>query len=1050
MIEWFVRHPVAANLLMMLICILGLSAVGNIERETFPDTTAKTVTVTITYPGASAADVDEELCIRLEDAISGTDGLAEFDCLSVDGVAIATAELETGGDIIQFYNDVSSAVSGVNDFPEDAETPSIERGGRTEMIAIIAVSGIDGKKGLLEYTDELADKLQALSGVTEATVSGLTDRELRVTFDDMELRRYGLSSQNVVEAINARSLQQPLGEVETTEKSVVLRYADVRRSIADLEDLIVLQNENGGMVRLRDLATVRIVDSDEDTQSYIDGEQTAIIQIMKATDGDSIKIFEQVEKILEAERAAYAEPFKITVINNLTDILEERLTLIVNNIATGLVLVFAVMWLFFNLKESLWISAALPVSFLGGLFLMNTFGITINMMTLVALLMAVGLIMDDSIVIAENIDKWRSRVGGKEAAWRGTQEIIPGVFSSFLTTACVFGPLMFIEGNLGEVLKFVPMVLLLVLGLSLLEGFLILPHHLSNTGSAGPADHTQRPAARLLERFKEAVVVPAAAALTRMRYLTIGSVLALLIFSIGLVASGQVKVVGFPEIEGDTIEAKISLTSGISRERTVANVEQILAALGRVDAAYTPGTEGGVPLVERVLVRYGANSNVNDNGSNTATITVDLLEAAQRNVLADEVLRAWREESGPLPDLQQVSFAQNEIGPGGNDIDIDVAGRDAGAVEAATADLLGRLLDRVDVKEAYTDFYGGRQEVRLALNEYGYSIGLTPQSLSSQLRQAFEGSETDTFHIGASSVNVQVQLGDTVSSLTELENFPVIVGDGKQAPLEAVAELELAASYPTITRKNGRIVANIIGQIDRQATTSTAISSWVLNEVAPELERQYPGTDVSIGGATEEQQKSQSSIGINLMLGLIGVYMVLAFQFRSYVLPVVVMVSIPFALIGTIVGHWAMGLDLSMPSFIGFASLAGIVVNNAILFLTFFQTHLSGRDHVAAALDAVRARFRPILLSTGTTVAGLLPLITDGSPQVQTMVPLVVAVAAGLMASMILVVLVLPALLSIYFDIFSVEKWAAQFSDDKDEVDLSEPAIDGQGAEPAR
>ncbi|MDV7145457.1 efflux RND transporter permease subunit [Tropicimonas sp. TH_r6] len=1034
MIAWFVRHPVAANLLMALICILGLTTISSLERETFPDTTASTVLVSIAYPGASAVDVDEEICTRLEDALSGTDGLAELDCLSIDGRASATAELETGGDIIQFYNDVSSAVSGVNDFPDDAETPAIERGGRTEMIAMLAVSGIDGKKGLLEYADELANKLQSVNGVTEATVSGLTDRELRVSFNDEELRRYGLSSQGVVEAISARSLQQPLGEVETTDKSLVLRYSDVRRSVADLEDLIVLQNETGGIVRLRDLATVRIVDSDENTQSFIDGEQTATLQIMKASDGDSIRIFEQVEAILEEERTAYPDPFKITVINNMTEIIEERLSLIVSNIGLGLLLVFGVMWLFFNLKEALWISAALPVSFLGGLFLMNALGVTINMITLIALLMAVGLIMDDSIVIAENIDKWRSRVGGKEAAWRGTQEIMPGVLSSFLTTACVFGPLMFIEGDLGEVLKYIPIVLLLTLGLSLAEGFLILPHHLSHTGNTDPAEHQHRPAARLLERFKEGVVIPTAAALAKVRYLTIGSVIGALILSIGLVASGQIKVVGFPQVEGDTIEAKIALTAGIARERTVANVEQILAALDRVDAEYTPGTKGEQPLVERVLVRYGANSSVNDNGSNTATITVDLLGTAERNVTADEILRVWRKEAGPLPDLQQISFAQNEQGPGGNDIDVDVAGRDLDEVEAATSAILSRLLDRVDVKEAYTDFYGGRQEVKLTLNEYGYSVGLTPQSLSGQLRQAFQGSETDTFHTGASSVNVQVQLGDSVANLTELENFPIIVGDGKQAALIAVTDIELAASYPTITRKDGRIVANILGQIDRKATTSTAISTYVLEEVAPGLERDYPGIAISIGGASEEQQKSQSSIGSKLILGLVGVYMVLAFQFRSYALPLVVMLSIPFALIGTILGHWALGLDLAMPSFIGFASLAGIVVNNAILFLTFFQTHLRGEDHVAAALDAVRARFRPILLSTGTTVAGLLPLIFNTSPHVQTMVPLVVAVAAGLTASMILVTLVLPSLLSIYFDIFSVEKWAAQFEDEPEET----------------
>lgn len=1027
MLEWFVRHPVASNILMAIICILGIATVAGIERETFPEITPKSVNVSVAYPGASAVDVDEEICVRLEDAITGTEGLSEFDCLSLDGVGQATAELENGGDILQFYNDISSAVSGINDFPSAAKTPIVERGGMTELINMVAVSGIDGKKALLEYSDELANRLQAISGVTEATVSGLTDRELRVTFDQEALRRFGLSSQDVVDAINARSLQQPLGDVRTTDKSLVLRYADVRRSVDSLEDLIVLQNKDGGIVRLRDIATARFTDSDEDTQSFMDGEQTAIIMIMKASDGDSITIFEQVSAILEEERAKYPEPFKLTVINNLTEIVEERLSLILGNTAKGLAMVFVVMWLFFNLKEALWISAALPVSFLGGLYLMDMFGLTINMMTLIALLMAVGLIMDDSIVIAENIDKWRKRVGPQEAAARGTKEIMPGVLSSFLTTACVFGPLMFLEGDFGEILRYVPMVLLLTLALSLVEGFLILPHHLSHPSKKVMKDPDARPAARALTWLREGYVIPLAGFLARWRYMTVGGVIGALILSIGMITSGQIKVVGFPAIEGDTVEVKVALTSGIARERTVDTVEHLLAALDVVDTRFTPNTQDQAPLVERVLVRYGANSNVKDNGSNTATITVDLLQAAQRNVTTDEVLRVWREEAGSLPDLQQISFAQQEMGPGGNDIDIDVAGRDPATVEAAATHVLTRLLERVDVKEAYSDFKGGRQEVNLTLNEYGYSVGLTPQSLSTQLRQAFEGSETDNFHIGASSVKVQVQLGDTVTDLTALENFPINVGDGKHAALISVADMQLAASYPTITRKDRRIVANIVGQIDRQATTAVEIGNFVLNELGPELAVTYPGVTVSIGGASEEQQKSQASIGSKLLLGLVGVFMVLAFQFRSYTLPIVVMLSIPFALIGTIMGHWIMGLDLSMPSFIGFASLAGIVVNNAILFLTFFQTHLEGEDHVAAALNAVRARFRPVLLSTGTTIAGLLPLIADGSPQVQTMVPLVVSVAAGLTASMVLVVLVLPSLLSIYFDIFSVKKWVAKF-----------------------
>ncbi len=1029
MIGYFVRHPVAANLLMAVITVLGIAVISNVERETFPEFAADSVRIAVPYPGASAHDVDEEICVPLESALSGVTGLDELSCLSVEGRAVATAELEETGELIQFFNDVFSAVSGISDFPEASGTASVEIANRTDLVALLAISGISGKDGLVAYADDLSERLRALEGVASADVSGITDRELQVNFDQQALRRFGLSSNDLVNAIEARSFQQPLGIAALDEGELVLRYAGATRTVADLEDLVVIENPDGALVQLSDLATVAMADSDESTQSYIDGAQTAIISISKSADEDGIRVFERVDAVLQAERAAYPDPFDIAVINNLSELVEERIALIFGNIAIGLGLVFATMWLFLSLREALWISAALPVSFLGGLFVMSLLGITINMITLIALLMAVGLIMDDSIVIAENIAKWRRKAPPLEAAAKGTMEILPGVMSSFLTTACVFGPLMFLSGELGQILKFVPMVLLITLALSLVEGFLILPHHLGHAG--GEPDETARPriAERGLDWVKERVALPVATAFVGLRYLTVGSAVAVLILSIGLIVSGSIKVIGFPATEGDTLVTRVSLTSGISRARTVETVDRLVAGLEQVDAELSPLTTDAAPLVERVLMQYAVNANVNDNGSHTATITVDLLESALRNVSADEVLLAWRAAAGPLPDVVQIGFAQSERGPGGLDVDVELQGRDLGELESAAKRLAADLLARDDVTEAYQDFHGGRQEAQIALNAFGHSAGLTPQSLSSQLRTAFQGSETDSFRQGASDRTVRVQLADTVSSLTELERFPIILANGNQTGLATVADLEITTGYPTITRRNGLAVARVQGQIDRDVTTSAAISAVVLNEIAPQLAADFPGVAIGIGGATTEQQESQASMVSALGLGLIGVYMVLAFQFRSWSLPVIVMISIPFALVGTILGHWALGMDVSMPSLVGFASLAGIVVNNAILFLTFFQSHLKGDDYVVASLNAVRDRFRPVVLSSSTTFVGLLPIIFDTSPQVQTLVPLVVSVAFGVLASMILVVLVFPSILSIYFDWFPLRKWIGRFEE---------------------
>lgn len=1022
MIAYFTRHPNAANLLLLAGVILGLMAIQDMERETFPEFAATEVSVSVIYPGASAADVDEQVCLELDDALSGVNNLQDLECLSVDGRAQATLEMAESADIGQFYNDVASIASAMNNLPDEADPPTVAIGGRTDLIALLAVSGIDTPDSLVRYADELASKIEALSLVSAATVSGISASELRISFDQSALRRYGLSAGDVSEAIVTRSLRAPVGSVSTTNRDITLRYSDVRRSVRELEDLVVVQNSSGGFVRLSDLGTVQLVEESSEVRSFIDGERAAIIQITKNRDDDAINAFQQFQSLLENERQRFPDPFKIQVTNDITERVGDRINLVVENTGMGLVLVIAVMMMFFTFKEAIWISLALPFSFMTALFFMSLVGVTINMISLIALLMSVGLIMDDSIVIADNIAKWRLKLPPKQAAFKGVSEVFPGVLSSFLTTACVFGPLMFLPGQFGAILRFIPIVLLITLAISLFEAFLILPNHLSHV-KGDPATTERRFMPRNVERFKNAIVLPTVRFLMRWRYFTVGTTFAVLIVTIGLIAGGTVKIIGFPSTEGDTIEVRLSLSSGLPLARTEATVEQLLAALKQVEARLTPNTKNQQPLVERTLVRYATNRDVKDNGAHTVTVSVDLLSSEQRNVSADDVLIQWQKEAGPITDLIQLNFTQTESGPGGSDLEVQLSGNDLPQLEAAAAEMLVRLVARKDVTSAYQDFYGGRPEINLTLTEYAYTVGLTPRRVVNQLRAAFAGSETDSFKIGVSGRDVQVELANSVLSLSDLETFPIILPGGKQVGLELIADIQQSTTYTQITRKNGKALARIIGKIDNATQTATGIGKIVMRDFAPELKKRFPDISIGVGGASEETAKSQSSIALKLLTGLIGVYIILAFQFHSYTLPFVVMLSIPFALIGTVLGHIVMGINLSMPSMIGFASLSGVVVNNAILFLTFFETHIKDGDYKTAVIDAVAHRFRPVLLSSTTTFVGLLPIIFEPSPQAQTLVPLVVAVAFGLLASFVLVVFVFPSALAIYFDFKSVDRW---------------------------
>ncbi len=1025
MIAFFARHPVAANLFLLAGLFLGLMSIADIERETFPEFTSSQVTVSVIYPGAAARDVDEEICGKLESALASINHVDELTCQSVAARATATLTMADSGEITQFFNDVSSEVSSIQDLPDDAEEPMVSIAERTELIALLAVSGLASDESLVRYADELADDLVTVPGIADAKVRGVSALEYRVRLNDLALRTYGISPSDVANAVNARSYSGPLGTVELEEEDLSLRLSGSARSRAALEALTIREGNAGGVVRLSDVATVSLSLADADQRSEIDGRRAAIIVLSKTASDDAIRAFDSVRDYLDTLSGRYGGALELQIVNNATQVISDQLQLVLLNASQSLILVFVVMCLFFSLRDAFWISLSLPFSFLLGLFVMSVLGVTINVMSLLALLMSIGIIMDDSIVIAENIEKWRARLGPTEAAVKGTQEVLAGVVSSFLTTAGVFGPLMFLSGEIGAVLLVVPIVLLVTLTASLVEAFLILPHHLSHAPSVR-ARAQQRLAARLLNRFNDRVVIPAVTVLTHWRYLTVGCVMAMLILCGGVIATGAVRIIGFPTSEADTIVARIALNKGVQIEQTEAAVERVLDGLAIVDARYPQAAGEGAPLVQTVLVEYGYNTDVSDNGAHTATVTVDLMSSELRSVSSAVFLADWKEATGPIVDARQLSFRASGNTPGGSDIDISIFARDLQTLEAAAGAMRDALAARPDVVTVYSDFSFGQTEIEVTLNAFGRSLGLTSSGLADQLRTSFTGTVTDAFRDGETDLEVVVEQSNVAGSIMQLRALPVTLADGAQVSLSRVADLAARPTFAQITRENGRARARVIGEIDRDAQTATGISAVALEEIGPGLAERYPGVTISIGGATESQTETQLSIVSAFAVGLVAVYIVLAFQFRSYVLPIFVMTSIPFALIGVILGHLAIGIDMSMPSLIGFASLSGVVVNNAILFVAFFEKHAAGGDHVKASIEAVRRRFRPVVLASTTTFIGLLPIVFETSPSLVAIVPVVVSVAFGVLASLVLVVLVFPAVLAIYFDFADVKAWSQE------------------------
>ena len=1022
MIRYLAGHPTGANLLMLLLFAIGLVSLPVLQRETMPDFSIDAAQVTVVYPGATAEEVEEAICQRIEEASESLIDLDEIRCDSRESLASATLEMRDGGDLNRFLGEIETEIDAIDSFPEVIEDPVIRQINRTDLVVSIAVTGPMSEADLKVFAEELKDRLIAAGPVSQVDLLGFSDRQLRIELDATALRQYGLSVSDVAATVERQSVDLPSGTVETGERDVLLRFADERHSAFGLEDLVVIGGDSGAEIRLGDIA--RVIDRFELAEDRVlfNGRRAALLQVSKTKDQDTLEIFDAVADFVERERRRLPAGVELALTRDIASIVRDRLDMLLVNGAQGLLLVFLVLWLFFSLRLSFWVVMGLPASFLGSIAVLAMIGYSLNMLTMVGLLIAIGLIMDDAIVIAENIASRRraadGRKSGVESAVEGTRQVAMGVFASFVTSACVFLPLAFLEGDIGKVLKVVPVVLVVTLAVSLIEAFLILPHHLSHGDESEARSAFRRGFEARFERLRERGLGRLVDKAVQWRYLTAGLVVMLFLASIALITGGGVKFRAFPDIDGDVVEARVMLPQGTPLARTEQAVERIAAALARVDAALTPEQPEGAQLVRNTLIRYNSNADANESGPHLATVTGDLLKSEARSARIDEVLALWRREVGVIPDVTSLAFKEPVIGPAGRPIEIRLQGPDLGELSEASGALLewlGRYSGVVDLSD---DLRPGKPEIRLKLREGATALGLDAATIARQLRAAYHGETADEIQVGSESFEIDVQLGaGDQDSLADLDNFVVTAPSGAQVPLAAVARVEPGRGFSRIARIDGLRTVTIRGDLDAGDANLNEILDDTRAHFLPDFQARYPGVRLSLEGEAAEQAETRASLGRGFLLGLLGVFLLLSFQFRSYVEPLIVMVAIPLALIGVIWGHFLVGLEMSMPSMLGFASLAGIVVNDSILLVLFVKMHAGkGLEIVEAARQASRDRFRAVLLTSLTTIAGLLPLLFERSLQAQVLIPLVVSLAFGLMASTLLVLFVLPSLYAILHD----------------------------------
>ena len=1021
MIEYFARHPTIANLLMIGFLAVGLLAAPSLQRETFPRIEPSKVQISILYPGARPETVEEAICQRVEDAIDSVDDVEEVQCEAREGVATATVKVVEGGDLDRFFSDVKTEVDAISDFPDQAETPIVKQLGRTDFVASIAVAGPQTRPDLQAYALQIKDRLEAFGGIPKLEIKGFSDRQLRIEIPQATLRGYGLSLQDVASTIQRQNVDLPAGSIETRDGEILLRFADERRTVDALRDLVVITSVDGGRIRLSDIAVIEDRFEDEEVQILFDGAPAALIDISKSASDDLIETVERVEAFLALERQRAPPGVVLTIVNDGSDMVRERLNLLMENGAIGLVLVCLTTWLFFGFRYAFWISAGLPVAFMGGVAAMAALDYSINMMTMVGLLMVVGILMDDAIVISESIaSKREAGAGPMEAAVAGAAEVAPGVLSSFMTTFCIFGSLAFIEGDIGQVLKVVPVVMIAVLAVSLVEAFLILPSHLGHAlhRTGGDRGRVQQAVEGAVSGFRDNVVGALAERAVRARYATIGVAIGALLLAFTAMAGGLLKFSAFPELDGDTVEARILLPQGAPLARTQAIVADVLAAADRIDARFAPEQPEGRRLVLHRTVKFNENRDAYESGAHVATVSLDLLNSELRTIDNERFFALWRAEIGAAPDVISLKLAEPIIGPAGRAIDIRLIGDDLGELKSASQALQDWLNGYVGVVDVTDDLRLGKPEIAVRINDEGAVLGLRADTIADQIRAAFQGSKVDEIQVGAQSFEIDARLASVDrADLATLDNFVVTTPDGALAPLSSVATLETDRGFARINRFDGRRAVTVQGDVETRFANANEVVNDTFARFIPELLQRHPGVRVDLKGQNAEAGETQSSMMGGLLLGLIGVYLVLSFQLRSYVEPVVVMVLIPFAFIGAVVGHILLGIDFSMPSMLGFAALSGVVVNDSILLVNQIKEHHRPGAAVAdVAPKATRARFRAILLTSLTTVAGLLPMLSETSLQAQVLIPLVASLAFGLMASTILVLFFVPAFYAVLDD----------------------------------
>lgn len=1026
LIGWFVRNPVAANLLMVLFLIGGAVTAATMRTEVFPTITPGVVQVAVIYPGATPEEVEESITRRLEEAVLGVEGVDRVRSVASEARGTVTVELLDFADPQTVKDDIETAVDSLLDFPpENAEQPQVRVPQPSTTILTFALTGPVSERTLREAGEEAERDLLQRDDVTTVRLRGVRSYEISIDLSEEDLRRYGLSFDEVARTVRASSIDLSGGEMRTRGGDILLRTDARRETGAQFAEIILRADPDGTRVRLGDVADISDGFQDEPLISLFNGEPAVFVDVITQGNEDLLSVRDSA--IAWLDEARLPPGVTATLSTDQSQVFVDRISLLARNAILGFTLVFLLLVLMLDLRLAFWVAMGVPISFLGGFALFGAAGITLNFITTFGLIVVLGIVVDDAIVVGENTDRERSRHENEdEAAIAGVTGVAAPVLVGVLTTMAAFGPLIFSGGDFGEITRPIPVVVICILAVSLVEAFLILPAHLAHGGnwSRGPLARIQDWVAGGLHAFAQGPLRAWAHFAGRMRYFIGAAGIIVIVACISLVATGVVRFVFFPAIEAEDITADIRLPDGAPFEATERVTRQVVAAIEELAAEYE---DRGQPIVDSVATVIGGRTSLFGGPGSTATTTVasnlaqlriQLTPSAERSISSSQIERLWRDRVGPLAGVEQFSVVSS-AGPQDSDIAYELSHPDDEVLEEAVS-RMAEMVSQIEGTEEVDDGFDlGKRQLNFTLTPAGEAAGIQPADIARQVRQSFFGEEVQRFQRGRDEVKVYVRYPERQrNDLARLGQFRVRTPDGGAIPLSVAAVIEETRSYTQIERVDGRRIIELTADVDEAVITPGNARERVEREILAGLQEDYPDLDWRLAGAGREQREDFASLQRGLMVAVLIMYTLLATQLRSYIQPVVILIAVPFGAAGAILGHLALGYDLSFPSIFGIVALSGVVVNASIVLIDRYNQNVGlGMEFPEAIAEATARRFRPILITTLTTALGLLPIITETSPQAQFLIPMAVSLGAGLLFASTLILSLLPAYVLIVEDI---------------------------------